>query len=503
MATKQVAWKAVDQPVAGLATNAPHQVQVQREAIPIIFIPGVMGSRLRLAGTGATPGAKTGGLPNMRWDPGSKTAMLGNYLRASPAERKALLIGHGKGFDPNYLEVDNDNPPGNGYRGLLEDYHPFLDQLRSHDWGALGKLFVFPVHAFGYNWTASNRIAGAKLEQRIGEIIDESRKVTGICEKVILVTHSMGGLVARSAMKLSGAEGRVLGVVHGVQPAYGAVAAYTRIKGGFEGGFLDATSRCLGPTGRDVTALLANSVGGLQLLPGRQYQTSKGSRRWLRIPDQPSGSHFLPLRDDPFNDIYRVPAIVAPDDGSGPTHNTYWGLVDPALLTPEATAAKHKPGSLDEELAGARTNDIAWTGYLANLAEAESLLTDLGSYRHPRTWWFNGDGLDTPETAAFELGANWVRTDSYPKNGFRGFLRDAHGSKQQAVLQGPDGKGDGTVPRMSSSFNASVAPSPTPPANSSFNQLAHQPAYQDAAVQAWATAAVTAIAGLHFKEQHG
>lgn len=173
------------------------------------------------------------------------------------------------------------------------------------------------------------------------------------------------------------------------------------------------------------------------------------------------------------------------------------------MLTPEAVAAKPKPGSMDEDMAGARTNDVAWRGYLANLADAESLLTDLGTYRHPVTWWFNGDGLDTPETASFELSSNWVRSDSYPKDGFRGFLRDASGSKQQAVLQGPDGKGDGTVPRMSSSFNGSGPPSPAPPANGSFDKLEHQPAYQNAAAQAWATAAVTAIVGLHFKEQHG
>jgi hypothetical protein len=55
---------------------------------------------------------------------------------------------------------------------------------------------------------------------------------------------------------------------------------------------------------------------------------------------------------------------------------------------------------------------------------------------------------------------------------------------------------------MSSSFNASPTPSPTAPTNRSFGKLAHQPAYQDAAIQAWATAAVTAIAGLHFKAQH-
>ena len=59
----------------------------------------------------------------------------------------------------------------------------------------------------------------------LGPAPDESKKVTGLCETGSLVTHSMGGLAARSAMKLFGAEGRVLGVVQSVQPACGAVAA--------------------------------------------------------------------------------------------------------------------------------------------------------------------------------------------------------------------------------------------------------------------------------------
>ncbi len=366
MATKLVPWYEVDKVIAGLPTNAPHNVQVQREAIPIIFVPGVMGSRLRLAGTAGRTDQKTGGLPNMRWDPGSSSAMLGNYWRASPAERKALLIGNGPAYDPNYLEVDNATPPGNGYQGLLEDYLAYLNKLNANNWGALGKYFVFPVYAFGYNWSASNRTSGEKLAQRIDEIITESRKVTLLCEKVILMTHSMGGLVARAAMKLSGAEGKVIGVVHGVQPAYGAVAAYTRIKGGFEGNYFSPTTSCLGPTGRDVTALLANSIGGLQLLPGREYQTSKGSTRWLQIPEQPSGSRFLPQANDPFNDIYRVPAVVSPEAGKGASHNRYWGLVEPALLTPEAAAAKPAPKSIDEELAGGRAADQPWKSYLAN-----------------------------------------------------------------------------------------------------------------------------------------
>jgi len=56
---------------------------------------------------------------------------------------------------------------------------------------------------------------------------------------------------------------------------------------------------------------------------------------------------------------------------------------------------------------------------------------------------------------------------------------------------------------MSSSFNNSRIPSPSSPANRMFDGLAHQPAYEDDAVRTWATAAITAIISLHFKEQHG
>jgi hypothetical protein len=501
MAVKQVSWKSVDDPVAGLATNASHEVQVQREAIPIIFVPGVMGSRLRRSGTDGT--GQTDGLPNLRWDP-SAGFLYKNFSGVTPAHRKLMLIGEGNSYDPDFLEVDDDSPPGSGYRGLMKDYRSFLDQLRDHDWGALGKLFVFPVYGFGYNWSASNRTSGAKLAERITQVIADAKAVVGACEKVILVTHSMGGLVARAAMALSGAQGQVFGVVHGVQPAYGAPAAYMRMKAGFEGSGITGriASRFLGPTGRDVTALLANAIGGLELLPGKQYLTSDGSSRWLEIPDLPGGSHFLPLRDDSFNDIYRVPAVVVAGPGSGPTRNDYWGLVDPELLTPEKVVAP-APNARDAGSLLLLRPGTPWDGYLANLAQAESLLDGLGTYRHPKTWWFNGGGLDTAEGASYELSSNWVRSDNYPTRAFRGFLRDGEGSDMQAVLQDPVGVGDGTVPVMSSSFNNSRIPSPAAPASRIFDGLAHQPAYEDDAVRTWATAAITAIAGLHFKEQHG
>jgi alpha-beta hydrolase superfamily lysophospholipase len=47
------------------------------------------------------------------------------------------------------------------------------------------------------------------------------------CEKVIVVTHSMGGLVARALIhpKMGSLKDKVLGIVHGVMPAIGAGAA--------------------------------------------------------------------------------------------------------------------------------------------------------------------------------------------------------------------------------------------------------------------------------------
>jgi predicted alpha/beta hydrolase family esterase len=50
--------------------------------------------------------------------------------------------------------------------------------------------------------------------------------------KVIIVTHSMGGLVARYASQVSGAKDKILGIVHGVIPDLGSPAAYRRMKVG-------------------------------------------------------------------------------------------------------------------------------------------------------------------------------------------------------------------------------------------------------------------------------
>lgn len=493
-----VPWQEADRALAGLPTDVEHEVVVQREAIPILFVPGVMGSRLRRPGTDGQ--GEAGGLPNLRWDP-SAGFLYDNFSGSTPAQRKRMLIG--ERFDPSFLEPDNANPVADGFRGLMADYRGFLTQLRTRDWGALGKIFVFPVYGFGYNWTDSNQNSGRKLATRIDEVIAEARATVGLCEKVILITHSMGGLVARAACGLSGAAGKVLGVIHGVQPAFGAPAAYWRMKAGFEGDWIAGriASRFLGHNGRDVTALLANCPGGLQLLPSKRYRTNGGGAGWLQITGLAGGTRTLPRHGDPYREIYRVPAVVNGPEVCSPEPPAFWGLVDPSLLRPEDVPAAGG-NELDALAESMQRADAAWQNYLGYLALAESFHDQTDGYIHPNTWRFHGSQRTTAETVTLAVESNRVRSENYPVRGFRGFFWGDE-SAMQAILQNPAGGGDGTVPVSSATFQGSHHRAPGQPDNQEFRGLEHQPAYEGAEPRRWVVCAITALCEKHFTDKHG
>jgi pimeloyl-ACP methyl ester carboxylesterase len=95
------------------------------------------------------------------------------------------------------------------------------------------------------------RQSSERLEKRMLEIIEFWTQPNGAATKVILVTHSMGGLVARACAKRI--PDKIAGVIHGVMPALGAPAAYRRMACGTESsspdyGPLDNWSL---PTGED------------------------------------------------------------------------------------------------------------------------------------------------------------------------------------------------------------------------------------------------------------
>lgn len=175
----------------------------------------------------------------------------------------------------------------------------------------------YEVWAAGYNWLQSNADSAKDIIKFIEETVLPSYSSA---DKVIIVTHSMGGLVARAMIGIHHYE-KIYGVVHGAMPATGAPAAYRRIRAGFEGDGIKGyiARQILGPTAKETVAVLAFSRGGLELLPSANYGEGK---EWLfaRDRNQVDEKRFsvknliaLPQKQNPYDDIYKS--------------DKWWGLI--------------------------------------------------------------------------------------------------------------------------------------------------------------------------------
>ena len=203
--------------------------------------------------------------------------------------------------------------------------------------------YYYPVWACGYNWLESNADSAKRLVQRIQDVLKHYSHPD--CQfipegRVILVTHSMGGLVARRAAQL--AEKDILGVVHGVQPVGGAPVVYRRFRAGTETkGPFDAlgafAAKVLGWSAADITCVMANSPGPLELLPTKHYpagwlrfERHSGEQRETLMPPLPTSG------GDPYEEIYSVRV-----------QDKWWGMVDETLIDPAGLAKSDGKNSLD------------------------------------------------------------------------------------------------------------------------------------------------------------
>ncbi|MGY3041074.1 hypothetical protein ACVWWQ_002705 [Rhodanobacter sp. TND4EL1] len=226
--------------------------------------------------------------------------------------------------------------------------------------------FRMPVYAFGYNWLDSNFEAAKRLRQRITDVIRENN-VHSKCTQVILVTHSMGGLVARACQKLGGMQDAIAGIAHGVMPSIGAAVAYRRCKIGMRDEDWTA-GMVIGNTGRDVTAVFAQAPGALQLLPTAQYRPG-----WLTIAG-PSGQSIesQPASGDPYKDIYL-------------RRDRWWGLIREEWL--------HPYGGMP----------ITWETYKRNIDLTRFFHEGIKNAYHATTYVFYGKD---PAQKSFE-GVHW------------------------------------------------------------------------------------------------
>lgn len=491
--------------------------KIPDRAIPVIFLPGVMGSNLK------TKDKKNS---DELWRLDSMFSPKG-WLFKGATKRKKLLDPKKVLVDPEGRVDDDLAEPGfdsRQKRGWGEaayisygDFLPWLqrslndfdnidigervkliDDILDLDIGStaltrdevkLSYKYLFPLHVVGYNWLDTIEESAKVLLKQIDKIISDYHSKKIKCEKVILVTHSMGGLVARYCSELTGGNSKILGIVHGVMPALGAASAYRRMKSGMEYDISNFNSwgvaLVAGSNAAEMTAVLSQSPGPLQLLPGMEY-----GMQWFKIKDGEQ-TYSLP-KTNPYDDIYTV-------------RGKWWSMCEENLINP-ANVTLNK-SQLDND----------WLNYTTLIyGKVKHVIEDLAGRYHGNTHAFYGNETPTFSELIWKGETNFL-DKSLPKgrphfplkgkvastanpdlNTARSVLTPFEGDgwqddwqkviRQRYQIQAPTDLGDGTVPVHSSKIPEHYLQSRVA------LPVEHEPAYKHPAAQKYTLWAIVKIA---------
>lgn len=375
---------------------------VSSRAVPIVVVPGIMGTRLKLG--------------KKRWDPDARVHSGSEWAWPRVDEIRRYFS-------------QEDTPAA-----ILRDGTECTDAEVMRGWSALSQVFyrdvlvyldlVFrsayqgiacPVYAFGYDWRGDNRGAAKSLVAYCRGVVDECA-----AESLILVSHSMGGYIAREAVRTTPwLKMLAAGVIHIGQPVLGAPVAYRRMLRGADIVFDDMSMRWLlggGPEG--VMRLFSAMPSALQLLPsdsgrGGHTRSYDAWMSWHREADGGSGN--LPPVGDSVYDLYKYKR-------------------QPPALASNAALEKPIPSASEEWRQIYKTSRQHLS---KNLGLARKFHKNLGLYHHPTTFTISGTQRKTDVRVVFR----------YLTMDMEGI--DSMEFDDECVKLGFGMEGDGTVPLYS------------------------------------------------------
>lgn len=509
---------SVEYTLRGLGLVPPNNI------VPVIVVPGIMGTNLRAKKNSRIGGMEDErnrivdpGQPAWRPPNGDREGFNASreWEGRTPRERQLLL-------DPATLEVDPDGPVvipastgsyvvtereaqergwgqvhADSYGSLLYSLQIRLNQTFRFDeqakkrfvkqhwkdvmacdpqrWGLRQfpplteddllrhARYYFPVYAFGYCWLDDCKTSAELLEKRILEIMAGWTRTKRQCSKVILVTHSMGGLVARACAKRI--PDKIAGVIHGVMPALGAPVAYRRIACGTEPYAPNSSplkkfagsraAAILGDSTAKTTPVLALSPGALELLPNHLYPHPWLHVRVMRFAGGAQGANHAGKDGAHGYQTKPYDALSLPNANQPNPYdlyrdmNSWFRLINPKLADPAGKYSK--------------TPDGVVPAIKEAINAAETFHKTLGDYYHPNSYSFYGDDKDqlsfgqvrwialqqsrsaTALTPANLAAARYIGETS---TGQRRVLVDGNTELRFAPDQ-QDARGDGTVPHQS------------------------------------------------------
>ena len=300
----------------------------------------------------------------------------------------------------------------------------------------------YPVHAMGYNFIKSNGVSAVTIAERLRGLVKGYQERGFKCNEVIIVTHSMGGLLARALIHpsygkmLDDKDVKILGIYHNVMPTIGAAGAYKRMRFGFqerEGSIAEIEASVLGINGMHATAILANAPAPLEMMPGAAY-----GQNWLKIVDAQDKILWSWPRDKAtaLESIYLQPA------------NAWWRLINPNWVNP-ADLPYEKGGGIERTM-----ERIKYASKFLSSIEKKFHPNTYASYCDSRNFLSYGDvvfklidglysGSNDPWNKFEPLPEKWKLLEDDSKGQL---LVQAGGKNLNLKLQSASARGDGTVP---------------------------------------------------------
>lgn len=358
---------------------------------PIIFLPGILGSRLKVPGGPDWDPDDTGAM--LAWsllDPLTKRQILSLQIhptlspvdiflpetvddlasRKEAASLNAISAANGATTEAYYAS--------RGWAGAAWSFYgPCLTmleiELNGEDNAAAPP---HPVYVFAYDWRQSCAVIADDLILFIDQVLGAHAGA----KQVVLITHSMGGLVARAACLDDVTVAKIAGVIHAAQPSNGTITAYRRFHTGYVGPYDTGVvpglqeqiidnilSMIMGNSPEAYAMLVSGSPGPLEFLPNNTYH-QYASEPWLVADPAPDLSHVYDLYRGPY-----PPGIIPP---------TLEGWVD--------------------DLGG----DVSGTEVVADLHalidSAESFHNRLADNGHPKTYVLYGTKLKSDTAVRFD-----------------------------------------------------------------------------------------------------
>ncbi len=222
---------------------------------PLIFIPGIGGSELK------TKDAVSWSQPNGHGGTFTRNYSAGEKVWVNEGE--AIKPGDDDYFDILRLKSDGQTPEadleltGNLFPGA---YQKTIDFFTQNGYTLNQNLFIFP-----FDWRKDLSQTKDLLDQKINEI----KSQTGAA-KVDIVTHSMGGLVARNYIADSPKASKVRKLITLAPPNLGSVKFLKALHYG-DCLFLGLGPFCLSIAPSEISDVLQNFISGFELIPSQKY----------------------------------------------------------------------------------------------------------------------------------------------------------------------------------------------------------------------------------------